>query len=385
MLALHNALEGTAKAHALRHRTAVESRANGCVQKNGEPYVDYTSNDYLNLSTHPEVIHAFIEAAKQYGTSSGSAPQVSGYSQHHERLEHEYAQWQQRDRALFFNSGYHANLAIYSVFTSRQHLIFSDKHAHASILDGIQLSRAKHMRYQHQDLSHLSALLTQHTNKPKLITTETVFSMDGSITNLPLLAQLAKQHQALLCVDDAHGVGVLGECGRGAIAAANLTQEDIPCLVQPLGKAMGGMGAMVSGEATLIEALQQYARTYRYSTALPASMPAALLAALRIIKTEPERQQQLQNNIKHFNTEAEKRGLIPLCDDNTPIRSIFVGSNETTLKIQTQLQERGHFVAAIRPPTVPMNTARLRISLCAKHTASNITQLLDDLVLCLAK
>ncbi|HEU5281620.1 MAG TPA: 8-amino-7-oxononanoate synthase [Gammaproteobacteria bacterium] len=385
MLALHKALKLTGAQHALRHRTAIESRAEGRVCMHGKIYSDYTSNDYLNLSTHRDVIHAFIEAAKQYGTSSGSAPHISGYSHYHEILEHEYAQWQQRDRALFFNSGYHANLAVYSVLASRQHLIFSDKHAHASILDGVQLSRAKHLRYQHQDLSHLSTLLNQHTNKPKLITTESVFSMDGSITDLQTLAKLVKQHQALLCVDDAHGVGVLGELSRGAVSAAKLNQNDVPCLIQPLGKAMGGMGAMVSGEARLIEALQQYARTYRYSTALPASMAAALLAALKVIKTEPERQQQLQTNIQHFNIEANKRGLTLLCHDNTAIRSILTGSNEATLKIQTQLQERGHFVAAIRPPTVPANTARLRISLCAKHTPADITQLLDDLVLCLAK
>lgn len=385
MLALHNALHLSAEKHTLRNRTVIQHRASGCVQHNHEHYVDYTSNDYLNLSTHPAVINAFIEAAKHYGTSSGSAPQVSGYNEYTHAFELSYAKWQQRDRALFFNSGYHANLAVYTVLASRQHLIFSDKHAHASILDGIQLSRAKHKRYRHQDLSHLANLLQENKNTPAIITTESVFSMDGSITNLPALAKLATEHNALLCVDDAHGVGVLGEGGRGALAALQLTQSDIPCLIQPLGKAFGGMGAMVSGDAVLIEALQQYARSYRYSTALPASIPAAGLAALNIMQHEPERQTRLHTNILHFNAEAEKRGLTLLCKDETAIRTLLTGSNEATLALQQKLQARGHFVAAIRPPTVPENTARLRISLCALHTEAAITQLLDDLVLCLAK
>lgn len=383
MPALHKALAKSAAQHALRRRTAIQGRAPACVQMKGEHYTDYTSNDYLNLSTHPEVIDAFIQAAKRYGTSSGSAPHISGYSDYHEAFEVAYATWQQRDAALFFNSGYHANLAVYTVFGSRQHKVFSDKHAHASILDGIQLSRAKHLRFHHHDLSHLSQLLNEHQNAPAIITTESVFSMDGSISNLPALHALAHQHGALLCVDDAHGVGVLGELGRGALSAAKLSQNDVPCLIQPLGKAMGGMGAMVSGDATHIEALQQYARSYRYSTALPASIAAAGLAALKVLQTEPERQARLQKNIAHFNAAVKERKLTLLSDDNTAIRSILIGSNEATLRLQNQLQARGHLVAAIRPPTVPLNTGRLRISLCALHTSAGITQLLDDLVSCL--
>lgn len=380
---LHKSLTASAAALSLRHRTAIQGRADAHIMIQSERYHDFTSNDYLNLSTHPDVINAFIKATVHHGTSSGSAPQISGYSDLHQAFEVEFAAWQQRDRALFFNSGYHANLAIYSVLASRHHTIFSDKHAHASILDGIQLSRAKHKRYRHQDLSHLQHLLEETKASPGIITTESVFSMDGSITNLRTISALAREHQALLCIDDAHGLGVLGELGRGGLSAAKCDQTYVPLLIQPLGKAMGGMGAMVSGDASLIESLQQYARSYRYSTALPASIAAAGLAALRVLQSKPDKQTRLQANIQYFNVKAKERKLNLLSDDNTAIRSILIGSNEATLRLQHQLQKRGHWVAAIRPPTVPTNTGRLRISLCADHSPSAITQLLDDLVSCL--
>lgn len=371
MNALNNALNLARAKHAFRVRQTTHARGHGRAEQAGLGLVDFTNNDYLNLSTHPAVVAAFIEAAHHYGASSGSSPQLSGTSEHHEALELEFAAWLSRKRALFFNSGYHANLAVYTVLASRNSVIFSDKHVHASTLDGIQLSRAKHVRFQHHDLHHLDELLTHTPAAHRIITTESVFSMDGSITDVAAIAELAHKHDAILCVDDAHGLGVLSN--------PRVRFEAVPCLIQPLGKALGGMGAIVSGDDDLIEALQQFSRSYRYSTALPASIPAALRAALHALQTEPKPLADLQRNIQHFNTSAKQRGLTVMCNDETPIRTILTGSNENTLHLQQILREAGYWVAAIRPPTVPAGTSRLRFSLCSEHTLDDITHCLDVL------
>lgn len=371
MRPLNDVLNSIQADHRWRARQAISGRHSGKVKLGNTPLVDFTNNDYLNLSTHESVVAAFVQAAQDYGTSSGSSPQLSGYSEHHEALESEFAAWLARDRALFFNSGYHANLAVYSTLASRHSVIFSDKHVHASTLDGIQLSRAKHLRYHHQDFRHLETLLTKHRSDERLISTESVFSMDGSITDIATLSALASAYDALLCVDDAHGLGVLSQ--------PHQRFSKVGCLIQPLGKALGGMGAMVSGENDLIETLHQHSRSYRYSTALPASIPAALRSALHVLQAEPERLKRLENNIRHFNALAKRYALPVMCDDETPIRTLLIGDNETTLRLQLALREKGYWVAAIRPPTVPAGTARLRFSLCSEHTFDELTHCLTTL------
>lgn len=340
---------------------------------------NFTSNDYLNLSQHPDVKRAFAQAANDYGLGSGSSALVSGYHRSHQALEEAFADFLGRDKALLFNSGYHANLAVFQALANRHTYIFSDKYCHASILDGIQLSRAKHIRFAHDDMQMAENYLTQYPMQKKILVTESIFSMEGNLTDLLSFAHLCQETQTFLCVDDAHGFGVLGAQGRGTCEHFNVSQQMVPCLIQPLGKALGSMGAIVSGSHDVIETLIQQSRSYRYSTALPPAVASASLVALTVLKNEPWRRVALNNHILLFNQLAEKYQL-PLCSwDRTPIRSILVGSNIKTLQLQQLLQERGHGVACIRPSTVPENTARLRISLSSAHCSEDIVRLMEDL------
>lgn len=362
-----------------RQRQIIESFKNAHIALNKVILCNFSSNDYLNLSQHSDVKRTFAKAANDYGLGSGSSALVSGYHQSHQALEEAFADFLGRDKALLFNSGYHANLAVFQVLANRHDCIFSDKYCHASLLDGIQLSRAKHIRFAHNNIRQAQNCLDQYPDQKKILVTESIFSMEGNLTDLSNFANLCKKNQTFFCVDDAHGFGVLGTQGRGACEHFNLSQQVVPCLIQPLGKAMGSMGAIVSGSHDLIEAFIQYARSYRYSTALPPAVASAGLVALQVLKNEPWRRIALHQNIVLFN-ELAKKYQLPLCSwDLTPIRAILVGDNIKTLQLQKLLHERGHFVACIRPSTVPENTARLRISLCSEHRPENIRRLMEDL------
>lgn len=374
-----NQLKQLAYADALRVRTPVHHYHNTQMSDASGNYTDFTNNDYLNLSTHPALIEAYTQAACEFGVGSRSSPHISGYSHYHETFEKNFALWQGREKALFFNSGYHANIGIYPALAHRNTVILSDKLVHASILDGILLSRAKHVRYRHHDLDHLCFYLEKYKGASTIIVTESLFSMEGDITPVQQLCELAYNYKALLCVDDAHGLGVLGNTGKGICEHFNLSKNDVPLLIQPLGKAMGGMGAMTSGSATLIECIEQQARSYRYSTALPASHAAAGIAAVLLLEQSVAPLTQLKANIAHFNFTAKTLSLNLINDELSPIRCILTKTNEKTLSVQAALKERGHFVAAIRPPTVPANAARLRLSLSASHTTQQISRLLNDL------
>lgn len=365
--------------HLLRVRTPVLARDETHVIVDGKSLINFCSNDYLNLSTHPDVIAAFIKSANEFGLGSGSSPAICGYSRLHQQLEEAFAEFLKRDRAILFNSGYHANLGVISALANRETDIIADKLCHASIIDGIVLSRAKHRRYQHSDIAHARALLHASKSQEKLLITESVFSMEGNIAPVCELAQLAAEHRATFIVDDAHGIGVLGKHGAGICEHLQLSQHDVPCLIAPLGKSPGGFGAVVSGSHELIETLLQLSRTYRYSTAMPAAICAATLTALTILSTEYERREKLQSLIQFFVKEALQRNLPLTSTDLTPIKSILTGSNLATLEMQKTLMARGFFVSCIRPPTVPKNKARIRISLTCAHTETQITQLLDVL------
>lgn len=376
---LLNTFDKLAASQALRVRMPVHGYDHAILLDGTTQFIDYTSNDYLHFSKHPDLIQAFTQAAMELGVGSRSSPHISGYSHYHHRFENEFAHWQNREAALYFNSGYHANIGVYPALANRNTLILSDKLVHTSMLDGILLSRAKHHRYHHHDLDHLTFLLKKFSGTSIIIVTESIFSMEGDITPLDQLASLAKNFNALLCVDDAHGIGVMGKTGKGLCDYFNLNANEVPCLIQPLGKAMGGMGAMISGSSQLIHGIEQQARSYRYSTALPASHAAAGIAALHLIQHAPASLLNLKNNILHFNQTAKQLSLTLLNDDPTPIRCILTKNNNDTLNIQAELKKRGHLVAGIRPPTVPANKARLRISLTASHTPEQITQLLMEL------
>lgn len=268
-----------------------------------------------------------------------------------------------------------ANSGIISALCDREDTIFSDRLCHASLLDGIRLSRAKQFRYKHCDVHHLTQLAK--INKSKLIVTESVFSMEGDIAPVKNIADVAKQYQAGLLIDDAHGIGWLGNTGGGICEHQNITQEQFTCLVLPLGKAFNGIGCIVAGRNKIIESVLQFSKTYRYTTAIPEAICTTLKKSLQVVIDEQWRRVQLKNNIRLFLDYAKSKELILSSCDETPIKSILIKSNEKTQKIQGGLLENGFYASSILPPTVSKNSARLRISLNCHHTESQIIALLD--------
>ncbi len=360
----------------MRSRWIIEDRQAQYLTVDQQNGVNFSSNDYLGLTTHPIVKQAFIDGVQQYGVGSGASAMISGYFKPHAELEEKFAEFVQRPRALLFNSGYHANLGILQTLGSRTIDVVADKYCHASLLDGIQLSRAKHNRYRHGDVRHAAQLLSR-SHYAKLLVTESVFSMEGSIAPIAELSKLSKKYHGILLVDDAHGMGVIGDQGKGICYHQQNNVDMIDCLVTPLGKAFGSMGALVSGKHELIEAILQFARTYMYSTALPPAMVVATLAALKIIQQENWRREKLQHLIQYFIQQASLRQLRLVAHDLTPIKTILVGDNRKTLMLQEKLKQRGFFISCIRPPTVPKGSTRIRISLTCEHSEENIQQLLD--------
>ncbi|MSR16443.1 MAG: 8-amino-7-oxononanoate synthase [Methylococcaceae bacterium] len=339
--------------------------------------VNFCSNDYLGLSKNENVVAAFKKAADDYGVGSSSAHLICGHSKAHHLLEEELAEFTGRERALLFSTGYMANLGSINALVGRGDFVFEDKLNHASLLDGGLSSGANFKRYLHADLTQLEKLLCKARGE-KLIVTDGVFSMDGDVAPLRELAILAKQHDTLLMVDDAHGFGVLGQTGGGLTEELNLTQNDVPILMGTFGKAFGTFGAFIAGSETLIETLIQFSRTYIYTTALPPSIAEATRTSLKIVIAETWRREKLQALISQFKTDAAQLNL-PLMPSDSPIQPLFVGDSFRATKMSEQLLEAGFLVSAIRPPTVPKNKARLRITLSALHEAEDISRLIETL------
>jgi len=344
----------------------------------GLPYLTFCSNDYLGLANHPVVIKAFQNAANEYGVGSGSAHLVNGHSYYHQALEEALAEHTGREKALLFSTGYMANLGVISALLNKQDAVFQDKWNHASLLDGGLLSGARFQRYLHNDLTNLETRLDKTDARRKLIVTDGVFSMDGDSANLTELSALGQKHEAWLMVDDAHGYGVLGETGAGLCEALGVNQEQVPVLMATLGKGLGTAGAFVAGSATLIEYLVNFARPYIYTTAMPAATAAATLASLELVKNGQEKRAHLAQLIQYFRAGVQSLGF-SLMDSSTPIQPILVGDAQTALALSNALREQGIYVVAIRPPTVPAGTARLRITLSAQHSKEHINQLLSAL------
>lgn len=361
-----------------RQRCMVDPLDKNEICVSGQTCLDFSSNDYLGLKKHPRILDALIQACQTHGFGSGASAFISGYSSLHAEVEVSFAQWLGVEAAVLFGSGYAANIGIIGALSQRDDTILSDKLCHASLLDGIVLSRANHIRYPHHGLAHLETLLKKHT--PQLMVTESIFSMEGDIAPISQLAHLAKQYHCGLIIDDAHGIGVLGQTGKGVSEHFELNSDDYTCLVMPLGKAFNAMGAMVAGSKTVVETIVQFAKSYRYSTALPPAVGFAIQTTLAVIQQESWRQQRLEENILHFIACAEARGLTLHTADRTPIKSILVSGNEQVVSLQHWLFSKGFYVSAIRPPTVPKHKARLRISLNAQHTLEQISQLIDHLV-----
>jgi len=364
--------------HLYRRREIIDGPQGMEVGIAGRRVLSFCSNDYLGLASHPEVVAAFHRGLDEYGAGSGAAHLVSGHSRAHHRLEEELAAFVERPRALLFSTGYMANLGVLSALLGHGDRVFEDYANHASLLDGARLSGARLVRYRHADAADLGARLRSAPPGEYLVATDGVFSMDGDIAPLARLAQASARQQAWFMVDDAHGLGVLGRAGRGSVQAAGLDGTQVPVLMGTLGKAFGTFGAFVAGSAELVETLIQHARTYIYTTAPPPALACATLAALARVREDEWRRERLQALVQRFRAGAAQLGL-RLTDSTTPIQPLPVGEAADALRLSAALRARDILVTAIRPPTVPAGTARLRITFSAAHTGEQVDRLLDAL------
>ena len=367
----------------LRRRRTVESRCTPRTDADGAPLLAFCSNDYLGLASHPAIVAALQEGAARYGAGSGASHLISGHSRSHAVLEEQLAVFVaphlEAARALYFSTGYMANLAVLSALASQDDDIFSEALNHASLIDGARLSRASVKVYPHRDLTALEALLKASRAATRLVVTDSVFSMDGDIAPLPQLLALCERYGAWLVVDDAHGFGVLGAHGRGALEHFNLRSRHL-VYVGTLGKAAGVSGAFVAAHETVIEWLLQRARTYIYTTAAPPALAHALSTSLALIAGEEgaARRLHLSQRVMQFRA-ALRLARWRLMPSHTPIQPICIGASRDALAAGAALQRRGLWVPAIRPPTVPRDTARLRITFSAAHESADIQALVAAL------
>lgn len=362
----------------LRQRRIVQGPQGTTITINNKQYLSFCSNDYLGLANHPQLAAAATQAIATSGIGSGASHLITGHNEWHHRLEEELAQFLGRSRVLLFSTGYMANLGVVSALTDRHSTLYADRLNHASLIDAATLARAKCLRYQHGDMQQLAQLLRKNSGQQDFIISDGVFSMDGDLAPLDQLAQLARQHQACLMIDDAHGIGVLGENGKGCAEHFGLDEHDLPLLVGTLGKAFGSFGAFVAGSADHIETLIQKSRSYIYTTALPPAIAAASLASLHLILSEQWRRDALFENIAYFKSAAQRLEL-NLLPSSTPIQALIIGEPQHALKLSAQLEEQGILVSAIRPPTVPEGSSRLRITLSATHNKDDIDTLMKAL------
>jgi 8-amino-7-oxononanoate synthase len=360
-----------------RSRRVIDSPQGINLQIDGRSVVNFCSNDYLGLANHPTVVSAFKAAVDHYGVGSGSAHLICGHSTAHHMLEEELAVFTGRERALLFSTGYMANLGVISALLGRSDTVFEDRLNHASLLDGGLMSGAKFKRYAHADVDNLTVHLKQATGS-KLIVTDGVFSMDGDFAPLKTLALAAKDNDAWLMVDDAHGLGVIGNHGGGLLEHDGLTQRDVPILMGTLGKGFGTFGAFIAGSDVLIETLIQKARTYIYTTALPAAVAEATRASLKIVIAENWRRDKLKALADRFRLGAGQLGF-QLLASSSAIQPIIIGDSQRAVDISNSLLNAGFLVSAIRPPTVPKGSARLRVTFSALHEEFQVDQLLDAL------
>ncbi|WP_019558427.1 8-amino-7-oxononanoate synthase [Thioalkalivibrio sp. ALE12] len=345
----------------------------------GQPVVAFCSNDYLGLAADPAVATAAREALDRYGVGAGAAHLINGHTRAHVELEQALARFTGRERALLFSTGYMANLALVQTLAGRHDTVFEDRWNHASLIDAVRLAGARSQRYHHADPGHLRERLEQAPDRGhRLIVTDGVFSMDGDIAPLPELAALAREFDAWLMVDDAHGLSVLGTTGGGSCQHHGLGADDVPILMGTLGKGFGTAGAFVAGSEALIEALIQTARPYIYTTAMPAALAAATLASVRIAEAAEDRRAHLQGLLQRLGAGLDRLGLQhppPL----TPIQPVHIGDARRASAVAERLLAAGFLIPAIRPPTVPEGQARLRITLSASHTESQVDTLLRAL------
>ena len=371
--------------HLRRTRRTVAPLQGAHIQVDGQPLLQFCSNDYLGLAAHPALADAARAGIQEFGVGAGGSPMVNGHSTANAELEQALAQFVQLPRALYFYAGFATNASVIPALVGAGDAIFSDALNHASLIDGCRLSRATIHRYPHGDLAALDAQLAASACPRKLVVSDAVFSMDGNVADIPGLLALCERHDALLMLDDAHGLGVRGPQGRGSLAAAGLTGAGASPRVlymSTLSKAAGVSGGFVAGSAVLVEWLLQKTRSYTFATAAPALLARALQASLRLMEHDTGLRTQLQARIAQL-----RGGLQPLLartgwkllPSDTAIQALVVGDNAAALALMDGLRQRGLWVPAIRPPTVPPGTARLRIALSAAHTPADVDQLLGAL------
>ncbi|MCS4064648.1 8-amino-7-oxononanoate synthase [Pseudomonas putida] len=363
-----------------RQRPLLGSPQGPQVVVDGQQLLAFCSNDYLGLANHPEVIAAWQAGAEQWGVGGGASHLVVGHSTPHHQVEEALAELTGRPRALLFSTGYMANLGAITALVGQGDTVLQDRLNHASLLDGGLLSGARFNRYLHNDAASLASRLDKAVGNT-LVVTDGVFSMDGDLADLPALADVARARGAWLMVDDAHGLGTLGAQGGGIVEHFGLGVDDVPVLVGTLGKACGTAGAFVAGSEELIEALVQFARPYIYTTSQPPALACATLKSLELLRRETWRREHLAALIRQFREGAQQIGLA-LMDSPTPIQPIMIGDSAQALRLSRMLRERGLLVTAIRPPTVPVGSARLRVTLSAAHSEAQVQLLLNALAEC---
>ncbi|NYG33909.1 8-amino-7-oxononanoate synthase [Sphaerotilus montanus] len=379
-------LQALDAAHLLRRRRVVRPLGDGYLSVDGERLLAFCSNDYLGLAGDPALVAAACEGARHYGVGSGASPMVSGHSVANAALEEELARFVGLPRALYFYAGFATNASVIPALVGEGDALFSDALNHACLIDGARLSKATIHRFAHADLDQLGRQLAACTARRKLVLSDAVFSMDGDVADVPRLLHLCEQHDALLLIDDAHGFGVLGPQGRGTLAQFGLvgaTASRRVLYMATLGKALGVAGAFVAGDATLVEWLLQKTRSYTFATAAPALLAEALRASLRCVERDDWRRARLAELVGVLRQRLHA-GLAGtgwrLLDSPTPIQPLIVGDNATALALMDGLRQHGLWVPAIRPPTVPAGTARLRIALSAAHSVADVERLADTIL-----
>jgi 8-amino-7-oxononanoate synthase len=375
---LQEAAEQRIEQDLVRHRRELTQRKDARVLSDGQRLVNFSSNDYLGLSQHPSIVSAMQVAAQNCGVGSGASHMVCGHHAEHSALERAVADWLGYPRALLFGSGYLANLAVAQALLQPGDVCLQDKLNHASLIDSARLAQSHLVRYPHADAAAARRQAEAHSDGALMLATDGVFSMDGDIAPLGELAAVAREHNGLLYVDEAHAVGVLGPDGRGSVAAAGLGPDEVPLLLVTLGKALGSYGALLVGQYAVIEHIAQAARPYIYTTALPPALAVAALAAVKLARQDAWRRVKVAGLIARFRRGAMERGL-HLLDSETPIQPLPIGDNALALQAAHDLEARGFLVVAIRPPSVPAGSARLRITLTAAHENQDVDALLDAL------
>jgi len=370
-------LDERASSGLLRKLRLLESAQGAHIVVDGRVVLSFCSNDYLGLANHPQLVAALQQSAGKAGVGSGASHLITGHHQYHQQLEKALADFVGLPAALLFSTGYMANLGVVSALVGRGDAIFADKLNHASLNDAAILSRAELKRYPHTDVAALEKMLKTSQTSRKLVLTDAVFSMDGDLAPVPELLALCEKYDAWLLLDDAHGFGVLGQQGRGILSYFNVASKRI-IYMATLGKAVGVFGAFVAGDTVLIDYLLQQARTYIYTTASPPALSATVLVALRIIEQDEARRDHLKQLIDYLRSNLLLKNW-RLTDSQTAIQPLIVGSNQVALSLSEHLLTLGILVPAIRPPTVPKGSARLRISLSAAHSLDDVKRLIDAL------